>query len=132
MRKRVIGYNGCMEFFLPDQEIKRLPPADTRLLNLRAEPYPDGKRLRVSLEITPFQKKPHIELALTDPVGEVAATTSIIEPVAWKLELNLHIRKSGLNITNGGTYKLLAILSFPELGEIDRRELIIKIPSTNG
>ena len=127
MRKRVFGYNGRMEFFLTDPDIERLPPADTRLLDLRAEPYPDGKRLRVALDLTPFQKKPYLELTLTDSAGEVVVATSIVEPVAWRLELTLHILKH--SATAGGVYKLTVILSFPDLGEIDRRDLTVEIPS---
>jgi len=127
VRKRVFGYNGRMEFFLTDPDIERLPPADTRLLDLRAEPYPDGKRLRVALDLTPFQQKPYLELTLPDSAGEVVAATSIVEPVAWRLELTLHILKPGA--TAGGVYKLTVILSFPDLGEIDRRDLIVEIPS---
>ncbi len=127
MRKRVFGYNGRMEFFLTDPDIERLPPADTRLLDLRAEPYPDGKRLRVTLDLTPFQQKPYLELTLTDSAGEVVAETSIVEPVAWGLELTLHLLKPGT--TPGDIYKLTVFLSFPDLGEIDRRDLTVEIPS---
>ncbi len=116
-----------MEFFLTDPEVARLPPADTRLLDLRAEPYPDGKRLRVALDLTPFQQKPYLELTLTDPAGEVVAATSIVEPVTCRLELTLHIRRVGA--AAGGAYKLAVILSFPELGEVDRRDLTVEIPS---
>ncbi|MDP2994584.1 MAG: hypothetical protein Q8N46_05625 [Anaerolineales bacterium] len=126
MRKRVFGYNDRMEFFLTDPDIERLPPADTRLLDLRAEPYPDGKRLRVALDLTPFQQKPYLELTLPDSAGEVVAATSIVEPVAWRLELTLHILKPGA--TAGEVYKLTVILSFPDLGEIDRRDLTVEIP----
>jgi hypothetical protein len=127
VRKRVFGYNGYMEFFLTDGAILRLPPADTRLLDMRAEPYPDGKRLRVAMDLTPFQQKPCLELTLTDSAGEVVATTSIIEPVAWRLELTLHILKPGT--TPGEVYKLTVNLSFPDLGEIDSRDLTVEIPS---
>ena len=56
-----------MEFFLNDPQVHRLPPNQTRLLDLRAEPYPDGRRMRVALELTPFEQRPYIELTLTDP-----------------------------------------------------------------
>ncbi len=118
-----------MEFFFTDPEVARLPPADTRLLDLRAEPYPDGKRLRVALDLTPFQQKPYLELTLTDLAGEVVAATSIVEPVTCRLELTLHIRKPAASAATSGEYKLAVILSFPELGEIDRRDLIVEIPS---
>jgi hypothetical protein len=116
-----------MGFFLTDPQVECLPPAAIRLINLRAEPYPDGKRLRIVLELSPFQQKPHLALSLTDPTGEVVTTISIIEPVACNLDLTLHLRKPGAPV--GGPYTLVAILSYPGLGEIDRRDLPVKIPS---
>jgi hypothetical protein len=79
------------------------------------------------MDLTPFQQKPCLELTLTDSAGEVVATTSIIEPVAWRLELTLHILKPGT--TPGEVYKLTVNLSFPDLGEIDSRDLTVEIPS---
>ncbi len=115
-----------MEFFLNGPEVKRVPPQETRLLDLRADPYPDGERLRVTLELTPFEKRPYIELALKDEAGNIAGSASIIEPMGWKLELTLHNRKA---IPSVGKYTLLASLSYPDLGEIDRREITVDIPT---
>ena len=116
-----------MEFFLTDPNIERTLPADTRLINLRAEPYSEGRRLKVTLDLTPFQEKPYLDLALTDFSGELIAATSIVEPITCGLELNLHIRKDGE--AQGGPYKLTAIISYPDLGEVDRRDLYINFPS---
>lgn len=127
MRKRVFGYNGCMDFFFTDGTIEHLHPADTRLLGLQADPFPDGKRLRIALDLTPFHQKPYLELILTDSSGKVIAATSIIEPVAWRLELTLHLLKP--NPIPGGVYTLTVSLSYPDLGEIDHREIIVEIPS---
>ena len=55
-----------MEFFPDVPEVERLEPKAIRILDLRAEPYPDGRRLRVALDLTPFQLRPNIELLLTD------------------------------------------------------------------
>jgi hypothetical protein len=115
-----------MEFFSLDTNIQRHAPADTRLLDLRAVPDSDGKRLLIDLELSPFQKRPDIEINLTDSAGNLVASTSIIEPVNWKLELTLHIRKLDLSV---GNYNLSAGLFYPELGEVDRRILIIEIPA---
>ena len=114
-----------MEFFINDPNINRYSPAETHLLDLRANPDLDGKRLRVALDLTPFQQRPIIELDLTDSTGNEVASASIIEPVGWKLELTLHIRKAG---PTNGIYELAASLSYPELGEIDRRTLSIEVP----
>jgi hypothetical protein len=127
VRNLVFGYNGCMDFFLPDQDIELLQPVDVRLLDLLAEPYPDGKRLRVVINLTPFQQKPYLELTLTDSTGEIVASASIVEPVAWTLEVTLHLLASATN--TGGIYKLTVVLSFSDQGEIDRRAVIVEIPS---
>jgi hypothetical protein len=128
VRKRVSGYNDGMGFFQIDPNVERMLPADTRLLNVRAELYSDGKRLKVGLDLTPFQQKPYLDLVLTDSSGEIITTTSIIEPVNWNLELNLHIRKS--STSDNGVYKLTVVISYPDLGDVDRRDLTIEIPST--
>ena len=115
-----------MEFFINDPNIVRYPPAEIHLLDLRTNSDPDGKRLQVALDLTPFQQRPIIELDLKDFTGnEVASASSIIEPVDWKLEPTLHIRKTD---STKGKYTLSASLSYPELGEIDRRTLIIEVP----
>jgi len=115
-----------MEFFVNDPNIARLPPTSTRLLDLRAEASPDGKRLRVALDLTPFQQRPYIELSLTDSAGNEVASASIVEPVGWKLELTLHARKTG---ATAETYNLTASLSYPDLGEVDRHSLTVTIPA---
>jgi hypothetical protein len=114
-----------MEFFINDPNIVRYPPSETRVLDLKAKPDSEGKHLRVTLELLPFQKRPEIEIDLIDSAGKPAASASIIEPISWKLELTLHIRKPTLS---EGKYTLTAALIYPELGEVDRRSLIVEIP----
>jgi len=112
-----------MEFFIDDPNIVRLPPADTHLLDLRALPDSTGKRLRIFLDLTPFQQKPVIELELVDTAGTTISSATIIEPVGWNLELTMHIRNPA---PAHGTYSLTAVLSYPELGDIDRRTIILE------
>ena len=127
-----------MEFFFADPQVERLPPAETRLLDLRAEPDPSGKRFRVTLELTPFLLRPYLELSLTDSTGHEVSSASIVEPVGWKLELTLHIRKPAFPLPSTGPgskielpaennveYILTASLSYPDLGEIDRRKITV-------
>jgi hypothetical protein len=122
-----------MDAFFLDPNVERLPPESTRLLDLRAEPYPDGQRIRIGIELTPFQKRPNLEVTLTDSHGQDCGSASILEPMGWKLELTLHIRpsdvrRSTLNVEHR-TLTLLALLSYPDLGEIDRRQISIEIPA---
>lgn len=114
-----------MEFLINDPEVPRLPALKTRLLDLWAEPSPDGQRLKVGLRLTPFEKRPTVELSLLDSSGELTSSASIIEPVGWELELTLHVRKK----EPAGVYRLNASLLYPELGEVDRREIEITVPA---
>ena len=98
-----------MDFFFPEDNQQRMTPEETRILVLNAEPYPDGYRLRVNIEITPYQKRPHIEVMLSDADGEEIASTSIVEPMSWKLEFTMHIRGELNN-----PYTLEAKLFYPD------------------
>ena len=98
-----------MDFFFPEDNLQRMTPEETRIVGLNAEPYPDGYRLRVNIEITPYQKRPHIEVLLTGADGEEIASTSIVEPMSWKLEFTMHIRGELNN-----PYTLEAKLFYPD------------------
>ena len=98
-----------MEFFFPEDGLARMTPEETRITSLSAEPYADGERVRVDLEITPFQKRPHIEVSLTDAHGHEVASASVIEPMSWKLEFTLHLRGAA-----AGPFTLAAQLFYPE------------------
>jgi hypothetical protein len=80
-----------MQFLFPEDNLQRTIPEETRITCLRAEVYPDGTRLRVNLEISPFQKRPHLDLLVTNAAGEEVSSTSIIEPLTWKLEITMHL-----------------------------------------
>lgn len=98
-----------MDFFFPEDSLNRMTPEETKILSLSAEPYADGYRLRVKMEVTPFQKRPHIEAVLTDADGNEIASTSLIEPMSWKLEFTMHIRGELNN-----PYTLEAKLFYPD------------------
>jgi hypothetical protein len=98
-----------MDFFLPEDHLQRMTPEETRITSLRAEPYPDGYRLRVNIEMTPFQKRPHLEVMLSDASGNEVASSSIVEPLSWKIEFTMHIRGELNN-----PYTLQANLFYPE------------------
>jgi len=98
-----------MDFFLPEDHLQRATPAETRITSLMAEPYPDGYRLRVNIEMTPFQQRPHLEVSLKDADGEEVASSSIVEPLSWKIEFTMHVRGELKN-----PYTLEATLFYPD------------------
>jgi hypothetical protein len=98
-----------MDFFLPEDSLQRAVPEETRITALTAEPYPDGYRLRVNIEMTPFQKRPHLEVVLSDADEEEVASSTIVEPLGWKIEFTMHIRGELNN-----PYTLQARLFYPD------------------
>jgi hypothetical protein len=98
-----------MDFFLPEDHLQRATPEETRITSLTGEPYPDGYRLRVKIEMTPFQKRPHLEVVLNDADNEEVASSSIVEPISWKIEFTMHIRGELKN-----PYTLEAKLFYPD------------------
>ena len=98
-----------MDFFFPEDQLQRMTPEETRITSLGAKPYPDGYRLHVNIEMTPFQKRPHLEVGLKDGSNDEVASTSIVEPLSWKLEFTMHIRGELNN-----PYTLEAKLFYPD------------------
>ena len=98
-----------MEFFFPEDNLNRATPEETDITSLSAEPYPDGYRLRVNIEMTPFQKRPHLEIILTNGNGDEVATASVVEPMNWKIEFTLHLHGELAN-----PYTLEAKLFYPD------------------
>jgi hypothetical protein len=98
-----------MDFFFPEDNLTRAVPEETKITSIGVETYPDGRRLRVNIDVTPFQKRPYIEVTVYDANGEEIASTSIVEPLSWKLEFTMHVRGEIQN-----PYTLNARLYYPE------------------
>jgi hypothetical protein len=83
-----------MDIFFTDPNEIPLPPDEVRILDMSVKPYPDGKRIQVFLELTPFQQKPHGDVLITDKDDNELAGISFIEAVTTKFEMTLHLRSS--------------------------------------
>jgi hypothetical protein len=102
-----------------------LPPREVRIRDLRVESYPDGKRIRVSLELTPFQKRPSGELFINDLLGNQVATANIIETIDSKMELTMHLRTPNPQ----GQFSARAIIFYTDsLEDITEGDQIIAAP----
>ena len=98
-----------MDFFLSKDQLNRAVPEETKILDLKARSRSDGRRVLVNLEVTPFQKRPSLEVKLQNANGEEVASTSILEILSWKLEFTMHIRGEIQN-----PYTLIAKLYYPD------------------
>lgn len=97
-----------MDIFFQDPTAIPLPPNEVRIKSLKAEPWPDNRRVRVTLEVTPFQKRPNGELNISNPQGDEVASVSIIESIVPRMEFTMHMR--GEN--PAGEYRLSAVLFY--------------------
>src|SRR5450631_3789451 len=79
-----------IDFF--DQKDVPQPRDKIKIERLQAQPYADGWRVKLTIEVTPFQERPNLEVRLKSVVGQVIADLSIIETMHRLMEFTLHIR----------------------------------------
>jgi hypothetical protein len=107
-----------MDIFFQDPSEVPLPPAEVRIRELKAEPWPDGRRVRVYFEVDPYQRRPNADLTIHDAGGREIAAVSIIEPMDRKMELTMHLRGSRPE----GALTLRAVLFYSEPKETEAED----------
>lgn len=100
------------------------PPEKVQFRSLDIEPYPDGRRLRVSMELTPFLEGPDLALRVLDDQGGEVADVSIISAQQTRLSLTIHLPGSEL----AGSFTLEAVILYDDLGQVSRFERAIELP----
>jgi len=115
-----------MEFFFPEDNLERTPPEETRITSLATEPYGDGRRVRVNIDMTFFEKRPHLEVNITDSEGQEISTASFVEPMNFKLEFTMHLRTEPAD----GPLDLEARLFYPDGPEADPVTTRFELPKT--
>lgn len=70
-----------------------VPPNEVRIRELEAQPRPDGVRIQVRIDITPFQKRPNVEAVVVNEAGQPLATVSVVEAIDPIMEFVMHLRQ---------------------------------------
>lgn len=83
-----------MESYFSELQSNALPPEEVRINDLIVEPYPDGKRIHLYVELTPFQLNPSGDILIKNQAGLVVGSSSFIEAVTPKFDFTLHLRHS--------------------------------------
>ena len=119
-----------MDFFFPElnpdnEGVIPLPPADMRILDLKAEPVQDNgpTRLRVYVDVTAFQQRPYLDVTLLNAQGQEIASVNIIEPMSRKNVFTMHLRGP----QQIGAFSLSARLFYPEQPDSDTRSIQFEI-----
>jgi hypothetical protein len=79
-----------VEFFEPEQVPR--PKEEVTFRSLIASPYPDGRRVRLKVALTPFLERPNLEFEIFNEGGQSVGALSIIESMDHDFELTMHIR----------------------------------------
>jgi len=104
-----------MDIFFHDPADAPVPPEEVRIREFTATPYPDGRRVKIYLEVTPFLKRPSGEIFLKNQEGQILASANIIETMTNKMELTLHIRGGA----DAGEYRVCADVFYQEVPRED-------------
>jgi hypothetical protein len=102
--------------FITDPASIPVPREQVSIRSVSATPYPDGRRIRVEIEITPFSPsdRPNLEIAVHDPSGAEVGSLTVIETIQPTLGVTLHIKGAD---APQGCYTLQASLYY-EQGQI--------------
>lgn len=79
-----------IEWVEPD-EIPQ-PPETVNFESLQARVYPDGRRVRLDVKLTPFIERPNLEFTILNAEGKEVASLSVIESMDYKFEMTAHLR----------------------------------------
>ena len=104
-----------MDIFFNDPNDAPVPPEDVRIRKLEAQFWPDGKRVAVRFSVTPFLKRPNIELKLLTNNEEELAELNVVEALDTEMEFTMHPR----NQSADGEYKLKMRVFYSDLDSID-------------
>jgi hypothetical protein len=118
-----------MDIFFRDSSEIPLPPEEVRIREININPSADGRRLKVYIEVDPFQKRPSARLRVISSTGREIASAEIIETMIRKMELNLHLRGE----LDPGQYVLdveIYYADLPEPGQTDAASVDREIVDT--
>jgi hypothetical protein len=79
-----------MSIFFQDPNEVRFPPSEVRLKEVRVSPLAEGGRVKINILLTPFQKRPNIDVVITNAAGKEVAHTSILEIMQNMLDITMH------------------------------------------
>ena len=111
-----------MDIFFDNPDDPPQPPEKMAIRKISADPYEDGRRVAVNIEITPFQRAPNLEITITDDEGRAASTLSVVEANEKDMSFTMHLRGEH----TAGSYNLKVDLFYADLSAIDDPDASLK------
>lgn len=103
--------------FLEPEDVPR-PKEEVRIQGLEAHPYPDGRRVRVDIRVTPFQERPNLDIEVFNAQGDEVASLNVIESMDHRFEITVHVRGPQPR----GKHTARLVLFYPETEIRDQAE----------
>ncbi|NJD60166.1 MAG: hypothetical protein FIA98_12295 [Anaerolineae bacterium] len=113
-----------MNPFFQDPNEVRFPPEEVRLQELQVFPAGHSGRVKIRLMLTPFQKRPCVEVTISTIDGNQAAHISILETMLNELEFTMHLRQP----QPGSEYSVEAVVYYQKLPEATSSPIDIPLP----
>ena len=75
------------------QEVPIARPRDeVRISSASVQPHADGRRIKLSFSLTPFQERPNLDVSVLNPAGQEVASFSLIEAMDTEFDFTIHLR----------------------------------------
>jgi hypothetical protein len=108
----------------PNSDKNARPPEEVRFSNLHVEPWPDGNKIRVHVELTSFSTPPSLEVSIIDQEGREISSASIIETATRKIVFTMHLR----TLDKKGPFILEANIIYPSMEPVDQKQIQFDLP----
>ena len=107
------------EIFFFDQGNDPRPKEEVTIEELKADPYPDGERVKLTIILTEFLEKPNLSIIVMNSAGETVASSEVLEVMSARSELTIHLRDP----QSSGPYTVRTALYYGELDPLETREI---------
>ncbi len=109
-----------MGLFAFDPDDPPLPRSEVRIREVTATPYPDGRRVRLAVHLTPFQERPNLEIEVMDDSGKQVGSMTLVESLHHKFELTVHLREP----KPAGEHRIRVAVHYTGEPPVDTREIV--------
>jgi hypothetical protein len=113
-----------MNLFFQDPNEIRMSPEEVRLREVKVTPQANSGRVKIYLELTPFIKKPNINVTITDVMSKEVAQINILETMLPKLEFTMHLHKP----EQGGKYSVETTVYYQMMPEPSETPVDLHLP----
>jgi hypothetical protein len=82
--------------FFDQPDLVPKPREEVQIEHVNLLPYPDNRRVKVEIKITPFipSDKPDLAIAVRQPDGTEIASTHVVQTMQSAITLTIHLRRN--------------------------------------